>query len=76
MTQDQITARLRECMVKQISVTHQFNALTKLYEAAAVMRNATLCETLRAQQHDLLDLNLDTINEVTMLTRMLIESGE
>lgn len=72
----QINAQLRECLVKQLAIRQQSEALVRLYDAASTMNNSALCDTYRQQLHDLLDLTLDTIDEVCLLTRQLIDSQE
>lgn len=74
MTRDELTAKLREALIKQVSISHQTDGVRKLYDAAVMMQNNPLSETYRQQMHDLLDVQLDNQSEVCELTRRMVQS--
>lgn len=73
MTREQVQAKLKEEIVKQVAMGHQMEATRKLHEAAAIMANNPLCEMYREQMHNLLDLQLDTLMSISLLTRQLVD---
>jgi hypothetical protein len=75
VTPSQLNAKLQEELIRQAAVHHQYEALVKLYEAAAMMNNTVLMEQYREQLHNLLDLKLDSCNSISELTRQLIRSA-
>lgn len=72
MSLHELNQRMQEATIKQIAVSHQSDAIVKLYEAAAMMNNTVLMEQHRDNLHSLLDLKLDTVNEIMELSRQLI----
>ena len=72
MTLHELNAKIQEATIKQIAVQHQFDAILKLYEAATMMDSRPLMEQYRDQLHSLLDLKLDTVNEIMTFSRQLI----
>ncbi len=75
MSLPQLTAQLREETIKGVSIQHQFDALVKLYEAAAIIPNNLLMEQYRDQLHSLLDLRLDTANTIYEITRRMVNES-
>lgn len=72
MSLHDLNARMQEATIKQIAVQHQTEAIIKLYEAATMMNNTVLMEQYRDQLHTLLDVKLDTVNDIMELSRQLI----
>lgn len=76
MTRAELQAKLREEVVKQMAMQHQRDALHKLYDAAAMMNNQPLSERYREELHNLLDLQLDTVMSISVLSRQMIDCQE
>jgi DNA-directed RNA polymerase sigma subunit (sigma70/sigma32) len=72
MSLHELNQKMQEATIKQIAVSHQSEAIAKLYEAATMMNNGPLMEQYRDQLHTLLDVKLDTVNEIMELSRQLI----
>lgn len=68
-------ARMRELQIQAVAISHQRDALVKLYDAAAMMNNGTLAEGYRQQLHDLLDVQLDNTSSLMQVTRTLIDTA-
>jgi len=74
MTKDQINEQLHDTMTRQLACGHQTEALTKLFEAAALIGNKDLMNKYREELHNLLDIKLDNCNSIMILTKKLVQT--
>jgi ABC-type dipeptide/oligopeptide/nickel transport system ATPase subunit len=68
-------AKMRELQIQSVAISHQRDAIIKLYDAAAMMNNTSLAERYRGELHDLLDVQLDTTSSLMQITRSLIDTA-
>lgn len=75
MLREDLLARMRELQIQAVAITHQRDALHKLYDAATTVNNGKLAEGYRQQLHDLLDVQLDNTASLMQVTRTLIDTA-
>lgn len=76
MNRDQIMKRLQDEQMKLVGLSHQYDGIKKLFDAAAMQNDGTKCDDLRFQLHTILDMQLDLVASSMLLTRAFIEGGE
>lgn len=74
MNREQLNKTIKDEIIKQASMQHQFDAVMKLYDAASMMPNPQLMEQQRNNLHALLDERLDLQGSIMELTRRLIRA--
>ena len=75
MKRDDLMKQMRELQIQSVAISHQRDAIIKLYDAAAMMNNTMLAEGYRQQLHDLLDVQLDNTSSLMQITRTLIDTA-
>ncbi len=64
--------KMKEAFMKGAAAATQFEGTMKLYEAAVVMQDKANIERYRDELHSLLDMRLDAVQDVGLLTRQQI----
>lgn len=70
----QANQNLNDALIRQVAAKQQFEALCKLYEAAAITNNGAQLEQYREQLHTVLDCQLDICNEIMHHTRLFVRT--
>lgn len=76
MNRDAIMQKLKDQQMRILQLSHQYDGVKKLFDAAAMQNNGTECDRLRFQLHELLDLQLDCVAMTMLLTRSFIEGDD
>ena len=76
MNRETLMKRLQVQQVKMLELSHKYDGVKKMFDAAAMQNNGTECDKLRFQLHELLDLQLDCVAMTMLLTRSFIEGDD
>lgn len=76
MKREAVMKRLQEEQMKMVGLSHQYDGIKKLFDAAAMQNDGRRCDELRFQLHTLLDAQLDLVASTMVLTRSFIEGED
>lgn len=73
LTKEQINKAMQDEIMRMTATSYRYEGAKKQYDAACLMADNTLADTLRFQLHSLLDITLDSVGIQMALTRKLLE---
>lgn len=73
LTKGQINKAMQDEIMRMTATSYRYEGVKKQFDAACLMGDNNLSDTLRFQLHSLLDITLDSVGTQMALTRKLLE---